>query len=180
MIAQNLAAALVLVLLGACTEPPTPTQPAETTSEVVVFPVEAPPSEPASEPAAARTIANAPEPCDEEPPLPEMSLPASLRVSKDGRSVALLQIEVGGAVNVTPAEDADPAALVELEGLIGQAVSEGEVTYRYVQRPDRGGNGGENCLGTTSAQSPRFALAFAHYLRSYDFRWMWDPAYYPR
>lgn len=177
----NLALALFLFAISAgCTEtddaPETSeTAPPEEAGEVVVFPVEAPLEAEEN----TRTIANAPRRCDEEPVLSAMDLPASLRVSRDRRSLALLQIEAG-TIHVTPADDADAVALAELRALVRQAETEGEVTYRFVRRPDRGGNGGENCLATTTRQSARFPLAFAHYLRSYDFRWMWDPAYYPR
>ena len=181
----TLASALTAIaLLASCTETPSSSATAapEPENEVVVFPVEAPVEAPVEEAAqpGLRVIPNSPRPCAEEPSFEEVPLPASMRISKGGAAVALLQIEAGGSVNLTPAEGASPADLAELGALIHQAESAGEVAYRFVRRPDRGGNGGENCLGTTSAQSPRFAVAFGHYLRSYDYRWLWDPAYFPR
>lgn len=176
-------ALLLLALSSGCTQTteqaqaPTRAGPQPETANHVVLPAEGPETE--DQAVAPRTVSNAPRRCDEEPPLPHMALPATMRVSKERRSLALLEIDAD-AIHVTPSEDADHAALSELRALIRQAESEQGVTYRYVRRPDRGSNGGENCLATTSRQSPRFALAFAHYLRSYDFRWMWDPAYYPR
>lgn len=175
----NLALALFLPFSAACTEPVETTPAAEPPEEVVVFPAEAQAQQGENQVVPPRTIADAPSRCDEEPALPHRPLPTSLRVSRDRRSLARVVIDAN-AIRVMPAESVDSAALAELRALIRQAEREDAVTYRYVRRPDRGGNGSENCLATTTRQSPKFALAFALYLRSYDFRWRWDAADEPR